>query len=275
MKNYLCLLNFLKKMNKKILYVLVSIGLIFTSCVPLKSLIYLQKKDNSDASTTINPVNSKPYRLQINDVISITIKANDPKLIQIFTPSNQQGEAGKSDVSLYFDGFTVNDHGNIRMPVLEELNVVGFTLDEVRLNIEKRLLEEYFNKDASIFVTVKLAGLRYTVNGEIGSPGTKTLYQEKLTILEAIANSGDITVTGDRKNVTILRQTPAGTEIHTIDLTDIKAMQSPYYFIQSNDYIYIKPLKQKSWGTGRTGIESLTTIITLLSLATTTFLLLR
>ena len=93
--------------------------------------------------------------------------------------------------------------------------------------------------------------------------------------MEAIANSGDITVTGDRKNVMILRQTPAGTEMHTIDLTDVKAMQSPYYFIQSNDYVYIKPLKQKTWGTGKTGIESLSTILSLLTLVTTTILLLR
>jgi polysaccharide export outer membrane protein len=63
--------------------------------------------------------------------------------------------------------------------------------------------------------------------------------------------------------------------MHDIDLTDIKAMQSPYYFIQPNDYIYIKPLKQKSWGTGTTGIQSLTTIITALSLITTVLLLIQ
>jgi polysaccharide export outer membrane protein len=106
-------------------------------------------------------------------------------------------------------------------------------------------------------------------------PGTKTLYQEKLTILEAIANAGDITVVGDRKNVVVLRQTPAGTEMHSIDLTDINAMQSPYYFIQPNDYIYIKPLKQKSWGTGKTGLESVTTVVSILTLLTTTFIILR
>lgn len=262
-------------MNKRILFLLVSIGLIFTSCVPLKDLIYLQNKDNSDTTAAVNPIISKPYRLQINDVINISIKANDPKLVEIFASSNQENTTQRNEVSLYFDGFTVNDHGNIRMPVLEELNVVGYTLEEVRLQIEKRLLEEYFNKEANIFVTVKLAGLRYTVNGEIASPGTKLLYQEKLTILEAVANSGDITITGDRKNVVVMRQTPAGTETHTIDLTDVKAMQSPYYYIQSNDYIYIKPLKQKSWGTGKTGIESLSTIISLLALVTTSIILLR
>ncbi len=63
--------------------------------------------------------------------------------------------------------------------------------------------------------------------------------------------------------------------MHSIDLTDVKAMQSPYYFIQSNDYVYIKPLKQKTWGTGKTGIESLSTILSLLTLVTTTILLLR
>jgi polysaccharide export outer membrane protein len=141
--------------------------------------------------------------------------------------------------------------------------------------VEKRLLEEYFNKEANIFVTVKLSGIRYTINGEITSPGTKILYQDKVTILEAIANASDITVTGDRKTVTVIRQFPHGTELHDIDLTDVNAMKSPYYFIQPNDYIYVKPLKQKTWGTGTTGIQSLSSLITLFSLVTTTYLLLK
>ncbi len=262
-------------MNYKIQSFILCITLLFASCVPVKDLIYLQSKDKAESAAAVKPVNLKPYRLQVNDVISISIKANDPKLVQIFAPSNNPIESGKSDQSLYFEGFIVNDHGNIRMPLLEELSVVGQTLDEVRLKIEQRLLEEYFNKEASIFVSVKMAGLRYTINGEITIPGTKTLYQDKLTIMEAIANAGDITITGDRKNVVILRQTPAGTEMHAIDLTDIKAMQSPYYFIQSNDYIYVKPLKQKTWGTGKTGLESLTTLASVMAVVTTTILLLR
>jgi polysaccharide export outer membrane protein len=169
----------------------------------------------------------------------------------------------------------VDDHGNIRIPVLGELNVIGFTLDEIRVRVEKQLLAEYFNKEANIFVTVKLAGFRYVINGEIGSTGTKTLFQEQVTIMEAVANAGDITITGDRKAVTVMRKTPTGVQMHDLDLTDINVMQSPYFYLQPNDYIYVKPLKQKTWGTGKTGIESLGTIITLLSLATTTFLLLK
>ena len=72
-----------------------------------------------------------------------------------------------------------------------------------------------------------------------------------------------------------MRKTPTGVEMHDLDLTDRNVINSPYYYLQPNDYVYVKPMKQKSWGTGKTGIESLGTIITLLSLVTTTYLLLK
>lgn len=262
-------------MNKALLLFLLLIGTVFASCVPTKDLIYLQQKEGKESASTVNPVIAKPYRLQSNDVLSIKLKALDPALVEMFNASESAAGGSQSAEGLYFDGYTVDDHGNIRMPVLGEMNVLGYTLEEIRIKIERKLLDEYFNKEANIFVNVKLAGLRYTVNGEIGSPGTKTLFQEKVTVLEAIANSGDITITGNRKDVTVIRQFPHGTEMHSLDLTDISVMNSPYYYLQPNDYIYIKPLKQKSWGTGTTGISSLSTIITLISLVTTSIVLLN
>jgi len=261
-------------MNKTILYVLLGISLFFTSCIPTKDLIYLQNKSGTETGAPITEVMLKPYRLQVNDVLSITIKADDPKLVTIFNPTNS-GETAKGGSASYFDGFTVDDHGNIRVPVLGEINAIGFTTEELRMSIEKRLLDEYFKKEANIFVTVRLAGFKYTINGEVGSVGTKFLFQDHVNIMEAIANSGDITITGNRKSVTIIRQLPTGTEMHDIDLTDIKVMQSPYYNLQPNDYIYVKPMKQKTWGTGKTGIESIGGIMTLISLITTTILILK
>jgi polysaccharide export outer membrane protein len=240
----------------------------------VKDLTYLQDKNSSNEQNSIVAVESKPYRLQVNDVLSISIKAIDPKLVSIFNAAENNAGA-KSESTLYFDGFTVDDHGNIRMPILGEINVIGYTLEEVRVNIEKKLLEEHFKSEANIFVTVKLAGFRYTINGEVGSTGTKTLFQERVNIMEAIANSGDITTVGNRKAVMIIRQTPTGVQMHDIDLTDVNVMKSPYYNLQPNDYIYVKPLKQKTWGTGQTGIQSIGTIITLLSLATTVYLIIR
>ncbi|MCF6132864.1 polysaccharide biosynthesis/export family protein [Flavobacterium wongokense] len=260
-------------MNQSKIYLLLLFSVLLTSCIPSKDLIYLQKKDDSNAQP-VEQVNQKPYRLQTNDILSISIKAIDPKLVEVFR-SDGVGTQGNSEQGTYFNGNSVDDHGNIRLPILGEINVLGFTTEDVRIKIEKQLNEKYFKSEAGIFVTVKLAGFRYTINGEVGSTGTKTLYQDKVNIMEAIANAGDITVTGDRKDVKIIRRYPQGSETFSIDLTDSKATSSPVFYLQPNDYIYVKPLKQKTWGTGKTGIESLSTIITLLSLATTTYLLLK
>lgn len=272
MKSYICYKNM--KMNKSVLFLWLGISTLFTSCITTKDLIYLQKKNGDEVVSPISTVASKPYRLQINDVLSITIKADDPKLVTIFSPTNQ-GEAGKSESGLYFDGFTVDDHGNIRIPVLGEINVIGFTVEEIRTKMEKQLLADYFNKEANIFVTVKLAGFKYTTSGEIGSIGTKTVFQDHLNIMEAIANSGDIKITGNRKAVTIIRQLPSGIEMHDIDLTDINVMQSPYYYLQPNDFIYVKPLKKNAWETFKTGMEGFTSIVSLITLGTTLYLLFK
>ena len=261
-------------MNKIYSLLVFSVLFLFASCIPNKELHYLQNKNNSAQESTVTPVVLKPYRVQINDVLSVRIKALDQKLVEMFNPSTSGSQVNSSD-GLYFDGFSVDDHGEIRIPVLGKVAVIGQTLDEIRIKVENQLLEEYFNKTADIFVTVKLAGMRYTVNGEITSPGTKTLFQDKVTILEAIANSGDITITGNRRDVMVVRQYPHGTEIHTIDLTSREALNSPYYYVQPNDYIYVKPLKQKSWGTGTTGIQSFTTILGAVTLILTTFLLFK
>lgn len=262
-------------MNKIYSFLIVLLScFLTTSCITNKDLVYIQKAETASESDAIQPVAIKPYRVKVNDVLSVTIKALDQKLVAMFNPSPENA-LSRSDQSLYFDGFTVDDHGNIRVPVLGELQVLGMTFEEIRQKIEKQLLEEYLNKEADLFVTVKLGGLRYTINGEIGSPGTKTLFQDKVTILEAIANSGDITLVGNRKDVVIVRQFPHGTEIHTVDLTSVEVMKSPYYYVQPNDYIYIKPLKQKTRGFGTNGLQTVTTLLSTMGILFTTYLLIK
>jgi polysaccharide export outer membrane protein len=167
----------------------------------------------------------------------------------------------------------VDPHGNIRIPSIGEVIVLGFTVEEVREEIEKRLLKDFFKEEANIFVTVKLAGIRYTINGEIGNPGSRIIYRDQVSIMEAIANSGDIPVTGDRTNIVVIRQYPLGQKVHHIDLTTIEAMDSPYYYVKPNDLILVNPLPQKSIGTGTTGIQSFTTILTVVTALATTILL--
>jgi polysaccharide export outer membrane protein len=126
-----------------------------------------------------------------------------------------------------------------------------------------------------VFLTVKLAGLRYTVIGEVGGGGVLTLFQDRVNIIEALANAGDISNTGDRKDVKIIRQYPDGQKIHHIDLTDIAALNSPYYYIQSNDIIMVKPLKRKALGIGQTFTQTLTTIASILSVMVSTYFLVK
>ena len=249
---------------------------IISSCIPHKDTIYLQNKANVDNDTIPNNLSEvqKPYRVQIDDILNIRIKVLDQDNVQIFNPISEEGTLNASSAErAYFDGFTVDVHGNIRVPTLGSFNVLGYTTGEIEKMIEQKLLDEQFKETANIFVTVKLAGLRYTVNGEVGQPGTITLFKERVNIFEAIANVGEIPLTGNKKDVLIIRQYPQGQKIHHLDLTDINVMKSPYYFIQPNDMIYVKPLKQKSLGTGDTALSSLTALATIISIATTTFLL--
>jgi polysaccharide export outer membrane protein len=226
-------------------------------------------------STQVMVEQQKPYRVQINDILNIRVKALDQETVSIFNPAGEENLNAESAERAYFDGFTVDIHGNIRIPTLGKINVLGYTCEDIEKRIEKQLLEEQFKETANIFVTVKLAGLRYTANGEIGAPGTKTLFQERVNIFEAIANAGEIPITGNMKEVQIIRQYPQGQKIHTLDLTNVNVMNSPYYYIQPNDVIYVKPIKQKTWGVGTTGRETLQTLVAAFTIVTTTILLIN
>ncbi|NRR91994.1 polysaccharide biosynthesis/export family protein [Winogradskyella undariae] len=249
--------------------------IVVSSCIPHKDTVYLQIKEDASNDSIVNNLTEiqKPYRIQVNDILNIRVKALDQETVSILNPTGDGDLNASSAERAYFDGFTVDVHGNVRIPTLGYLNVLGFTTEEIENLIEAKLLDEQFKETANIFVTVKLAGLRYTANGEVGSPGSNVLFSERVNIFEAIANVGEIPVTGNKKDVLIIRQYPQGQKIHHLDLTDIKVMQSPYYYIQPNDIIYVKPLKQKSIGTGETALSSITAIASILSLITTAVLL--
>ncbi|TGV04405.1 polysaccharide biosynthesis/export family protein [Flavivirga rizhaonensis] len=250
-------------------------GVLCTSCITNKDVVYLQDKGTKTTDSLMVRQLSKPYRVQVNDILSINVKALDEELVGIFNPIENSNSSAQSQSGLYFNGFTVDLHGNIEFPVLGEINVLGFTIAEIKDKVEEELLKQYFKETAEIFVTVKLAGLRYTVTGEVGGTGVYTLFQDRVNIIEALANAGDIAQTGDRKDVLVIRQYPYGQKIHHIDLTDITAMESPFYFIQPNDIILVKPLKRKALGAGQTAIQNITTISSILAVLVSTYFLTR
>jgi len=233
----------------------------------------MQNKETAIDTTQILIEKQGPYRIQINDILNIRVKSLDQENVQILNPTGNENLNATGEERAFFDGFTVDVHGNIRIPTLGKINVLGYTTEEIEKMLEKKLLEEQFKETANIFVTVKLTGLRYTASGEVNGPGTQTLYMDRVNIYEAIANVGEITDFGDRTDVLIIRQYPQGQKIHHLDLTDINVMESPYYYVQPNDLIYVKPLKQKSLGIGTTARENLTIAVSLLSLVTTILLI--
>ncbi len=247
------------------------------SCIGTKKLTYLQQPENQEILDSLVSVKriQKPYRVQINDLLDINVKALDQAVVQMFDRSTGESSSSVQEMGaeqMYFNGYLVDAHGNIRVPTLGEINVLGYTTEEIRKKIEGLLLKDYFKEEANLFITVKLAGVRYTTVGEIGS-GTQILYDNEVTIMEAIANAGDIPVTGDKKDVMILRQYPEGQKVHHIDLTSIDAVNSPYYYIQPNDLIIVKPLPQKSYGFGVSGLQTFSAIASVVTLFTSLLIL--
>jgi polysaccharide export outer membrane protein len=259
-------------MRKVIALLLLSI--IYTSCIPLKKQVYFQ--GDPSENDTIKKIQDAPYRVQVNDILDIQIKSSDEKLVALFssTPAsnNATGANAFSEENLYFRGYSVDKHGNIRLPYLGELNVLGYTTNEILEKLQKEF-ETYFKNPEDVFITVRLAGIRVTLIGEVEKTGTHILYLNQVSVVQALAAAGDIKITGNRENVKVYRKNIDGTKEYNIDMLDVNTFDSNNFFVESNDIIYVPPLKQKSWGTGTSGMQTISSLIAVLSLITTTILL--
>ncbi len=260
-------------MFQKTGFFVILLGLVMSSCVPHKSIVYFQ--GDSLENRNIREINNKPYRLQVDDILRIDIKAPNAEMVNVFkmngnrnTINNVQGGG------LYFSGYSIDKQGFIELPYLNKINVLGYTTDEVARKI-KDGLHRYFKDLSDIFVSVKLAGVKYTIIGEVGSPGSKVLFQNTVNIVEAIANAGDISLTGNKRNVEVLRMGVNGVQKFHIDLTQMQAFNADIFYIQPNDIINVLPIKQKTLGTGIIGTQTFRTIISVMSLLTTSYLLIK
>lgn len=255
---------------KKIIISLIVFSLIY-SCVPNKNLIYFQGTP-SKINGNFHFQNS-PYKLQSGDNIIIDIKSDNSDLLKIFLKSTSSSQIQLTS-PIRPNGemvYSIDLNGNIRMPILGEINVLGYTTNEVRLKLEEKF-DTYYNEEISYFITVRLDGIKYTVMGEINNPGPKVVYQNQLSILDAITNSGDIPITGNKKKVEVIRISKEETKKYIIDLTSVEAVNSEIFYLKNNDYINIPPLKQKTWGT-TSGIGSLSNVVQIFSLIVTSTIL--
>lgn len=239
----------------------------FSSCVSNKRVIYLQNTEGSQALEDGQMITYElpEYRLQFNDIIEITVLTIEDLMKNGFSLSDpipnmnmgmQMGQGG-GDI-YYMTGYSVDKNGNIRLPILGDVKVENLTIEEVRVIVEERL-KRYINSE--FFVRVKLGGIRYSALGEVRKPGKYVVLQDRMTIFEALSNAGDLTPIGKRDEVVLIRQYPEGSKIFKVNLLERDIINSPFYFIQPNDQLYVEPLRVRELGAGENAAQSLTLIV--------------
>jgi polysaccharide export outer membrane protein len=249
-----------------LVWILVSGLLILSSCVSNKKYIYLQDKGNAKTdSNGVMPVVPYAYKLQKGDILYISLTTEDEKLNKIFVPSAggqvMQQQQGVSGTLLYFIGFTIDKQGEIEFPYLGKIKVSEMEVDQAKMAIETQL-KKYFKV---FFLQVKVAEFKFSVLGYVNRPGQYFFQQNKVNILEALSMAGDLQNLAKRTSLQLYRQYPDGVKIHSLDLTDRNLVNSPYWFIQPNDVLYIEPLKVRTAGDVSSFQTSMTVITPLLS----------
>jgi len=203
----------------------------------------LQDKKFEEGRPTEVVNRSKPYRLQINDVISVKVKsATDSKIADIFNITNEAVSTAANPGALYMDGYSIDSYGRITLPILGSVEVKGLTLEIAQDSIQNRA-NKYLNQATAL---VKLVSFKITVLGEVKNPGYHYVYNNQVTILEALGLAGDLTNVGNRENIKLIRPTPNGSEVTLLDITDPGLLRSPYFFLMPNDVLYVEPLRALS-----------------------------
>ena len=213
-----------------VIMLMVSLG----SCVSNKEIVYLQDAEGINAIEAIVKVEPK---IQQGDILSINISALDAEAALPFNLF----EAGNTTSVSKPITYLVNSDGEINFPVLGKLKVEGFTNKEITSHLTEALAVYIKNP----IVNIRLTNFKVTVLGEVKSPGTYPVPNERISILEAIGLAGDLTIQGKRKNVMLVREQSGKRTFVEIDLTSREILNSPYFYLAQNDVLVVEPNKTK------------------------------
>ena len=258
----------------KITSLIVCLGaLLASACVSNEKIIYLQNLEGNEPIHEDSLIHYAfaEYRLQYNDIVDVQIQTPDEKMNQLFNirplvnTNMGQGITSTGGDVYYMTGFSLDKEGNIELPVVGKVNLKEKTLGEAKDAISKELNKFFVSED--YFVRVKLGGIRYSALGEFRRPGKFVVLQDRMTIFEAIANAGDLNVVAKRDEVMLIRQYPEGTKLHRINLNDRNLINTPYYFIQPNDQLYVEPMRIREIGAGENFSQSLQLMVTSITAA--------
>lgn len=220
------------------------------SCATPANISYFQDAVND---TTLTPAKAQPIRLKPMDQISVIVNSRDPQVTAMFnlpyyttrigeaqTLTSMAGTGSSLTASNNISGYTVDSNGYIDFPVIGPILVADRTREQTAEHIKELLIESRQIKDP--VVTVEFMNLGFSVLGEVTRPGRFKIDRDRFTILDAIGLAGDLTINGQREDVTLIRHDGKKDHIYKINLLDARQMYaSPAFYVQQGDVIYVTP----------------------------------
>ena len=239
----------MKKLS--ILMLLGAVVLCLSSCVSSKKIIYFQ---GSDSVYAYAQAIQQKYEMKLKpaDQVLIKITCDSPELLEIFSSDVTMGSSNRTNTSSYGNvgslgsvyGYTVDNEGDLLLPVLGKVHVGGLTCDQAAKAIENKVISKNIIKDPE--VTVRLLNARVTVLGAVKSAHVVSLTSERNTILDVLAQCGDVSDQALRQKVTLYREENGQRSMYHMDLTQVDIFESPAFYVQQNDLIYVQPNKSQN-----------------------------
>lgn len=228
---------------KKLLFFLLIISLV-TSCKPKQNMIYMS---NNNFQQEVSQARYEGLRIQEGDMLEIIVTALDDLAVKPFNRTTMQktGEDGNAggNARLGDNQYQVTSDGYIPFPILGNIYCKGMTKQQLKTELDSRL-KQYLTDPV---VTVRHLNFNISILGDVGSPGQKTSSTERLNIFQALALAGDMRDSANRTNVKLIRYSEeSGKDItYNLDLSEASIVNSPYYYLQQNDILYVEPDKNK------------------------------
>ena len=216
--------------------------LLLTSCMSTKNVTYFQNKDQIDLTLSKQLYDAKimPKDILQIQVFSMTPEASEPfNLVKSGSTTTTTSSTTQNSVYNYL----VDNDGTVVMPIIGTVQVGGLDMREAEQLI-KRKIQPYLSESENVVVHVRMMNYKYAILGGVNRPGLYTTQNEKVSILEAIAQAGDLTTFAYRDRIFLIRENAEGQkEYHQLNINDANIVSSPYFYLQQNDVIYVEPRK--------------------------------